>query len=327
MQQPEPLVSVIVPVYNTIPYLRETLDSIRAQTYRRLEIILVDDGSTDGSGGICDQYGEADGRFRVFHRENGGTARARNFGLDQMTGEYVVFVDSDDLIKPEYIQRLIQAAGASEPWAEITTCRHMDGGRLTPADFERYCPDPAASRREISLENYIVTDAVYSHYVIWGGLYRSSLTKGLRFSPDLYVGEDTLYFYQLFRRAGRLNFLDECLCYYRSRDDSIFRASYSARQATEVTSWERVIELFGDLPKRIQNEYRAATGVRCRNNLVKAIKDDYREKSLKKQLYLKAWKYSGCVLSSKAYSLRRKAAYLAFLCSPAFVAKRAGRSG
>ena len=102
------LVSVIVPVYNVAPYLEQCLDSIVNQTYQNLEIILVDDGSTDESGAICDRYAEQDGRIQVVHKENGGLSSARNVGLDKMTGEWVLFVDSDDWIELNTLELLFE---------------------------------------------------------------------------------------------------------------------------------------------------------------------------------------------------------------------------
>ena len=103
-----PLVSVIVPVYNVAPYLEQCLDSIVNQTYRNLEIILVDDGSTDESGAICDRYAEQDSRIQVVHKENGGQSSARNVALDMMTGEWVLFVDSDDWIELNTLELLFE---------------------------------------------------------------------------------------------------------------------------------------------------------------------------------------------------------------------------
>ena len=103
-----PLVSVIVPVYNVAPYLEQCLDSIVNQTYRNLEIILVDDGSTDESGAICDRYAEQDSRIKVVHKENGGQSSARNVALDMMMGEWVLFVDSDDWIELNTLELLFE---------------------------------------------------------------------------------------------------------------------------------------------------------------------------------------------------------------------------
>ena len=100
------LISVIVPVYNVEPYLRKCVDSILAQSYSNLEVILVDDGSPDGCGAICDEYAAKDARVRVIHKPNGGVSDARNAGLDIMTGDYVAFVDSDDWIDKQHLSSL-----------------------------------------------------------------------------------------------------------------------------------------------------------------------------------------------------------------------------
>ena len=106
MEKTLPLISVIVPVYKVEPYLRRCIDSIRNQTYTNLEIILVDDGSPDNCGHICDEYAQKDKRILVIHQENGGLSAARNSGLARCTGAYIGFVDSDDCIHPEMYERL-----------------------------------------------------------------------------------------------------------------------------------------------------------------------------------------------------------------------------
>ena len=104
-----PLITVIVPVYNILEYLPRCVHSITAQTYQNLEILLIDDGSTDGTGKLCDSLGAEDDRIRVFHKENGGSSSARNLGLQHAAGEFVGFVDSDDYIEPDMYERLLQA--------------------------------------------------------------------------------------------------------------------------------------------------------------------------------------------------------------------------
>ena len=102
----KPLISIIIPVYNAEKYLKKCLDSVINQTYKNLEIILVDDGSTDKSPEICDKYAEKDSRIIVLHKENGGVSSSRNAGLDIFKGEYLSFVDSDDYVEPDYIEYL-----------------------------------------------------------------------------------------------------------------------------------------------------------------------------------------------------------------------------
>ena len=104
------LISVIVPIYNVEKYLSRALDSILAQTYHNWEAILVDDGSTDKSGSIADEYAQKDERFKVIHKENGGLSDARNVGMEHVTGEYLLFLDSDDFLHPQLMELCIQAA-------------------------------------------------------------------------------------------------------------------------------------------------------------------------------------------------------------------------
>ena len=111
VSQTQPLISVIVPVYNILEYLPRCVESITSQTWRNLEVILVDDGSTDGTGALCDELALSDPRIKVFHKENGGSSSARNLGIEKACGDYLGFVDSDDYIEPDMYERLVRAAG------------------------------------------------------------------------------------------------------------------------------------------------------------------------------------------------------------------------
>ena len=121
----KPLVSIIVPVYQVKNYVGECVESLLRQTYTNLEILLVDDGSTDGSGAICDEYARGDNRIRVIHQENQGLSSARNTGLDQAKGEYVAFVDSDDAVRLDYIETLYDLADRYQ--ADIAVCAYERG--------------------------------------------------------------------------------------------------------------------------------------------------------------------------------------------------------
>lgn len=103
-------ISIIVPVYNSSRYLEKCFDSIRDQTYTDFEVIVINDGSTDCSGEICDKYAELDNRFKIIHKENGGVSKARNIGIDNANGEYITFIDSDDWIDVDYLQEFIETA-------------------------------------------------------------------------------------------------------------------------------------------------------------------------------------------------------------------------
>lgn len=147
----EPLISVIVPVYNIIPYLPRCVESLRKQTYRNLEILLIDDGSTDDTPALCDRLAEEDTRIRVFHKENGGPSSARNFGLEQAKGEYVGFVDSDDYVDADMYEGLYRAiAGTGMPVAQVGRDEIDKDGNILPNICE-----PVAQAQVIPAQNFL----------------------------------------------------------------------------------------------------------------------------------------------------------------------------
>ena len=147
----EPLISVIVPVYNIIPYLPRCVESLRKQTYRNLEILLIDDGSTDDTPALCDRLAEEDTRIRVFHKENGGPSSARNFGLEQAKGDYVGFVDSDDYVDVDMYEGLYRAiAGTGMPVAQVGRDEIDKDGNILPNICE-----PVAQAQVIPAQDFL----------------------------------------------------------------------------------------------------------------------------------------------------------------------------
>lgn len=182
------MISVIVPVYNVEPYLRKCLDSILAQTYRDLEILVIDDGSKDESGAICDEYAEKDNRIRVFHTENKGLSCARNLGLDNAKGDWIGFVDSDDWIEPDMYEALMRKA--EETGVDIVEC-----GVLTEY-ATRTIKYSAINATVSSTEalNALIKGSIRTQ--VWNKIYRSSLFNNIRF-PDGQAYEDISTTYKL----------------------------------------------------------------------------------------------------------------------------------
>lgn len=147
----QPLISVIVPVYNIIPYLPRCVESLRTQTYENLEILLIDDGSTDETPALCDRLATEDERIRVFHKKNGGPSSARNFGLQQAGGEYVGFVDSDDYVDADMYERLYGAIEkAGMPVAQVGRDEIDKDGNILPNICE-----PVATEQVIPAEGFL----------------------------------------------------------------------------------------------------------------------------------------------------------------------------
>lgn len=210
----DPKISIIVPVYKVEPYLRKCLDSIISQTYQNLEIILVDDGSPDNCGAICDEYAARDRRIQVIHKENGGLSSARNTGLDIATGEWVGFVDSDDWVEPDMYEYLL--SGAQQARADIAVCgvwEEWPDRRLC-----RSCSQAESFDTEGGLEQFFLRKK-YSHSA-WDKLYRRTLFAGIRF-PEGQNFEDIATTHRVFERAKAVRLLPEAKYHYRQRPDSI----------------------------------------------------------------------------------------------------------
>ncbi|MBP5490050.1 MAG: glycosyltransferase family 2 protein [Lachnospiraceae bacterium] len=214
------LISVIIPVYNVKPYLEEALDSVLNQTYRNLEIIIVDDGSNDGSEKMCDDYGNRDSRVRVIHQRNKGLSGARNTGLEIMTGEAVAFMDSDDAYFPDYIREMVQAMVRTN--ADIVICKsktyHTDGKMLVST--QRHEPlylKPGVYTREEALTALIGGEIRHG---VWNKLYNRELWKTVRF-PEGRVYEDVSTTYRILDKCNSVCHLDLALYKYRRRSGSI----------------------------------------------------------------------------------------------------------
>ena len=236
-------VSVIVAIYDGKRYLRPCIDSILAQTYAQLEIILVDDGSTDGCGGICDAYGGRDARVKVIHKKNGGLADARNAGIAAATGEFYAFVDGDDYLAPQMIERLLAAQRQAD--ADITICRYVcvdEQGReekprhRMPRPFAR-----ARTGREVLSGTPLEKTWVY-WLVSWNKLYRASLFDALRY-PVGKLHEDAFIMHRLYYAANRVACCDETLYYYVQRPNSITNRRYDAQRLDEAEAFLDWVDL------------------------------------------------------------------------------------
>lgn len=228
------IVSIIIPVYNVVPYFRQCMDTVLKQTYEALEIILVDDGSTDGSEELCDRYTEIDRRVKVIHKENGGQSSARNCGLDQATGKWIMFIDSDDCVADNLVQRLVDVIG------------NHNMAMCTRTDFETE-PIPSSGSGKLSVIDcqtalhQMFNDNQY--IVVWGKLYRRELFTNFRFREGIiYEDEDALP--QLIYEAGEIVYLQEQNYYYRVRPGSTMHSTFGKKQLDIIGVCERRIELF-----------------------------------------------------------------------------------
>lgn len=223
--QKEPLISVIVPVYNVEAYLPRCIDSILAQTYENLDILLVNDGSKDRSGAICDEYAQKDPRIRVFHKENGGQSTARNLALDAMEGEYVTFVDSDDWLETDAYSPMVELMEKEQ--VKLVSAGRYDVSARTGERKIGLCP----KRREV-----LSAEEMLGRLFTWDGcdsspcdkLFHSSLFADIRF-PSRSNCEDVAIVYKLVEAAGRVAMLDKPIYNYYHRSGSTSSAALSER--------------------------------------------------------------------------------------------------
>lgn len=211
-------ISIIVPVYKVEQYLSRCIDSILNQTFQDFELILVDDGSPDNCGEICNKYALKDNRIKVIHKENGGLSDARNVGLDIATGEYISFVDSDDVVHPQMYTRLydlIQRTGA-----EIAQCEYVRFDK--EIEFQSLSEDA----EEIICTNVEALDLLIesNRFVppVWNKLYKRELFSNIRF-PKGKIHEDEYTTYKLFYEANKIAYLNLPMYYYFINDSGIMR--------------------------------------------------------------------------------------------------------
>ena len=213
------MVSVIIPVYNVAPYLREALDSVIHQTYRFLQILIIDDGSTDGSGSVCDEY-LVDPRVTVIHQENRGLSNARNVGLDLVTGEYVCFLDPDDVFHPGFIEELLKIMLSEHP--DIAVCKYTviaTTGKTQKKKRQSYGPRLKQGKYgRIDSLRALVDGRLNA--AVWNKLYRKEIWNNIRFPEGHnYEGTDTSF--RILDICDTVYVTDKQLYYYRKRPGSI----------------------------------------------------------------------------------------------------------
>lgn len=217
-----PIITVVVPIYNVEKYLKECVDSILCQTYSNLEIILVDDGSPDKCGNICDEYKVMDSRVKVIHQKNKGLSGARNAAIDIASGEYITFVDSDDYIDPDMIEIL---------YHQIS----LNNAEISVGAFESFCDNKILGgnahdnqifvyNRENALDCFLFND--YLTPCVCGKLYKIDLWESVR-CPEGKLFEDQFTTYKLIDLCKRIVFVSKPLYHYRKRLGSIGHSKFS----------------------------------------------------------------------------------------------------
>ena len=216
-------ISIVVPVYNVERYLNKCIHSISEQTYRNLEIILIDDGATDGSAGICDQWAKKDSRIKVFHKKNEGVSVARNMGISYATGVYLCFVDSDDFLPEDAVEKLVRAMNDRKTdlccgaWAKIG---------IKSTVFNRYEPEMVSIVDKQRLFRYMNVEEVNGPVA---KLYRLDIIRQaeLHFVPGILIGEDAIFNYQYLQYCKNVQLIGDTVYFYNKMNiDSVTHTFY-----------------------------------------------------------------------------------------------------
>lgn len=218
----KPKISIIIPVYNVKPYLASALDSVLNQTYNNLEIIVVDDGSFDGSEKICDNYSLKDDRIKLIHTEHCGLSASRNIGLDIMKGNYVAFLDADDILLPEAMEKSLSLMLSNDVDGVSFKCFYCNNPEKILSKKIKKIKTPSGLKQGIYSKKEILR-AVAEERVdlfLWNKLSKSEIWDNLRF-PNGLVYEDRYLIFKFIDRMKKVYVLDEILVLYRNRQDSI----------------------------------------------------------------------------------------------------------
>lgn len=235
----EKLVSIIIPVFNRETIVCKTIESVLAQTYRNLEIIIVDDGSTDNSYKECSAYAEKDNRIVLLKKKNGGVSSARNAGLEVLHGEYVFFLDSDDFIYDDAIEKLVRYAGEFSADIIQGNKENRSGNYI--------------GVKKISYLEYLRTDIYVP--AVWGKLYKSEILRGVRFDETLIISEDVDFLFTLIGKVGKIICIDNVVIDSIPTETGLNRSKYSKNSLLLITVLEKVIKRLYELEDKEFERY------------------------------------------------------------------------
>lgn len=224
------MISIIVPIYNSELYLRQCLDSIRAQTYSDIEVIMIDDGSTDGSKDLAKYFVERDERFHLYSQENEGVSAARNAGLDKASGEYILFVDSDDWIEPRMIEALLK--NMLQHNTDIACCQYDRGGEYIQEKTEIW-------DRETTLKNFLIHKLINGSLV--NKLFKKDILNQKKLDLTIKYGEDALFLWKTLLDVRSISVFPEVLYHVTLHDDSATGGgSYKLIRKDCIKVWENI---------------------------------------------------------------------------------------
>ena len=219
------LISIVIPVYNAEKYLEQCLNSIKDQTYKNFEVILVNDGSIDHSESICMDFVKVDTRFKYFTKVNGGASSARNFGLDHVTGDFITFIDADDWVDENHLEVLINNIKENNSDMAVSSIKKFDN--VSNFEFRVYSNQEKylLNYNKLNREEFLVIlpkliHASNSYKIAVSKLFKKELVSDVRFDESIIYGEDLEFFFKLYLNINSISYVDEVTYIYRLHDES-----------------------------------------------------------------------------------------------------------
>ena len=304
-----PEISIIVPVYNVEKYLKRCIDSILNQSFTDFELILVDDGSTDNSGKIIDEYEIKDERIKVIHKENGGQGSARNRGLDIAKGNYIGFIDSDDWIHKDMYKILY----------ENIIKYNMDISQIDHKPTSSYINDEDIINEKVHIVDNILEEfgnctsfELLPYIFVWNKLYKADIWSNFRF-PENKFAEDLRVIYKIYDKSNKMIKIDRKLYYYFMSDNSSTRGKFNIKKLEDIEAWEEMLQFFNNKHSDINISNLKA--VFC-GRLLRYYFWSYEYKNIQVDLKKKFNMNAKYVLNSKKLNCKEKSVYIIFFISP-----------
>ena len=292
-------VSVIVPVYNAEKYIKRCLDSILAQSYRYFEVLLIDDGSTDNSGKICDEYALNDNRIRVIHKENSGVSATRNIGITEAKGDYIAFVDSDDYIKSDMFEKMVKNAEKNN--SDMVMCNYFTDkdGKVTKSEMSYKAVYDGTDDIRNGLLYLYYTDYHNGLYSLCNKLIKKSVyyENDILFDVSLKRGEDAWFVFECLKHCKRVDYISEAFYYYYQNQSSIMHSLYDDQYDQWVEIRKRLLNENQTLGFNIDYdlfywEFFYKIAIYCKETVL-AGKTENAKRIFKDEFYLQSVRYLG----------------------------------
>lgn len=307
------MLSVVVPIYNVEDYLSECIESILNQTFKDFELILVNDGSTDNSLKICNEYLKKDERIQIINKENGGLSSARNSGIDVAKGEYIIFIDSDDLINKNMFEKMVRIS--IEKDADIVQCNYqkfydnndIEDSSIVNNELEELTPIKALYRFYDEKKSECTT-------VAWNKLYKTSLFKNIRY-PVGKIHEDVFTTHKLFFKANKIVCIEDKFYYYRQRENSITKSKYTKKRLDVLEAIEERIDFMQNVVNNEELYNLELKRYYCNmmSSYFKYKKSNPNDKETLREIKKNAKKMFGKFMKCNELSIKRKLRLIVFI--------------